>query len=224
MEKLINIGVTLGDVFHADLLRVRIDISGQHQERDECTREYNRLLTQVREALVGVGIPAEDIKNSEYRVSAHKKTLYIKEDDRYYRAASELDGYEYSADVSLKRAADPEEAKAIWIALCSCDDGVQFRFSYDIKDEEFVKTTLLSDAIAESKRRAEILADAAGAKVTGIQSISYQYDNNAYGVAAAYAPSAPSAAYGGSYNDAPEFNPKDIYVECVVEAQWAMEA
>lgn len=219
MEKLVNIGVSYGKSFPADRLYVWIELSGHHDERDECTREYNRVLGQVRDALMGIGIPEDEIKNSDFKVSVHTKLLYEKDDGRYYRTATELDGYDYSAKMSVRRDATQEEAKAIWIALCSCEDPVQFRLSYGIKDTEALKTTLLSEAVEEGRRRAEILATAAGAKLKGVHSISYEYDDDGYrSMADACAPSGSSA-----YDDAPEFNPDDVYVECDVRMQWAME-
>ena len=216
MEKLINVGVSYGKRFPADLLRVSIELAGHHDEHDECTREYNRMLRQVREALVGIGIPKDEIKNSDFRISVHKKVLYEKEYGEYFQATSKPDGYDYSARVSLVRDASQEETKAIWIALCSCADSVQFRFNYGIKDEEALKTTLLTEAVTEGRRRADILAAAAGARVTGIHSISYEFDGGDYRTSAAYAQSSP-------YDEAPEFNPEDVYVECAVDMQWAIE-
>lgn len=216
MEKLINVGVSYGKRFPADLLRVSIELAGHHDEHDECTREYNRMLRQVREALVGIGIPKDEIKNSDFRISVHKKVLYEKEYGEYFQATSRPDGYDYSARVSLVRDASQEETKAIWIALCSCADSVQFRFNYGIKDEEALKTTLLTEAVTEGRRRADILAAAAGARVTGIHSISYEFDGGDYRTSAAYAQSSP-------YDEVPEFNPEDVYVECAVDMQWAIE-
>ena len=218
MEKLVSIGVTHYKDFPADQLRVSIDLSGHFDDRSACTREYNLILTQVRDALTKIGIPADSIKNSDYTVSAHKKLLYVRQDDRYYHAATEIDGYDYSASISVNRDADSEEAKAIWIALCSCDNSVQFKLSYGLKDEEQLKATLLAEAVSEGRRRAEILANAAGAQLAGIHSIGYEYDGDCdYGLACACSPSAAD-------DSAPDFNPEDVGIECRVNMQWVMDA
>lgn len=62
------------------------------------------------------------------------------------------------------------------------------------------------------------IAEAAGAKVTGIHGISYEYDDGGYMIAKGCAP-----AMGGIDDEAPEFNPDDVYVECEVRMQWSME-
>lgn len=217
MEKLVNIAITLTKSFPADRLRVNISLSGHHDERTDCTREYNRVLAEVRDALTGIGIPDDEIKNGDFRVSTHWKTLYKKDGASFYVHDNVPDGYDYHAQISVVRDADAEEAKAIWRVLSACDDAVHFSLDYGLKDEEELRSTLLADAVREGRRRAEILAEAADAKVVGIQSIDYGYEGgalfrNAYGECKAM------------MDEAPEFNPDDIAVSCNVRMQWSMEA
>lgn len=216
MEKLVNIGVTQSKSFPATQLRVNISLSNHHAQRDDCTREYNKLLAEVCDALVAIGIPVEEIKNSDFRVSTHWKTLYKKEYGDFYAHENVPDGYDYNAQISVVRDADADEAKAIWKALSGCDEAVHFSFDYALKDEAKLKDSLLADAVKEGRRRAEILAEAAGAKVVGIQSIDYGYEGG-YGVRACF------CECKADFDEAPEFNPEDIVVSCDVRMQWAME-
>ena len=216
MEKLVNIGVTQSRSFPANQLRVNVSLSDHRKDRNECTSEYNRLLAEVRDALIGIGIPAEDIKNSDFRVSTHWKTLYKKEDGSFYVHENVPDGYDFNAQISVVRDADAEEAKAIWKALSSCDDAVQFSLNYALKNEADLKSSLMADAVKEGRRRAEILAEASGEKISGIRSIDYGYDGG-FGMRACYCESKVM------FDEAPEFNPEDIEVSCDVRMQWAME-
>ena len=63
-------------------------------------------------------------------------------------------------------------------------------------------------------------AEAAGARVTGIHSISYGYARS-YARGAMIAP-AGNALYK-AYESAPNFNPEDQSITCAVQMQWRIE-
>ncbi|MBQ1839743.1 MAG: SIMPL domain-containing protein [Atopobiaceae bacterium] len=220
--RIINVGVDLRRDFPVDTISVSVDLRGTHDTRAECTSEYNRLLREVLDALVGIGIPADEVKNSDFRISAHTEALYAKDEGSdYYYVTNRLMGYDYSANMSLTRPfANSEDAKAIWVALASCSDPMHFSISFCLADMEEAKSSLLAEAVAEGHRRAGILAEAAGAHVTGIHTISYEYADG-YQMGNMLAP--PSAALYKSRESAPDFNPADVSVRCSVQMQWRME-
>ncbi len=221
-HRLVNVDVELERDFPVDTISVTINLEGTHKTREACTNEYNQLLAEVLGALTGAGIPADEVKNSDYHISAHTEELYVKDEDGdYYQATNKLVGYDYSASMSLTRPfADSDDAKAIWVALASCSDAVHFSVDFTLADREAAKSSLLADAVAEGRRRADILAAAAGARVTGIHSISYGYARS-YARGAMMAP-AGNALYK-AYESAPNFNPEDQSITCAVQMQWRME-
>ena len=221
-HRLINVGVELTREIPVDTISVNIDLQGTHKTRSECTDEYNVLLKEVREALVGIGIPADEIKNDDFRITPHTEELYKKDEDGdYYIVREVARGYEYTAGLSLKLPfADLDDAKAIWAALMSCGEEVTFSIDFCLADEDGAKCALLADAVAEGRRRAEILAAAAGAHITGIHTIDYEYGSSGYrGGYMRTAADFSTAPYGS----APDFNPSDEKIECSVRMQWRME-
>ena len=220
--RIVNVGVDLERDFPVDTISVRIDLRGTHDTREECTNEYNRLLEEVLDALAGIGIPKNEVKNGSFNISAHTEALYAKDEGgNYYYATNRLTGYDYYAKMSLTRPfTDSEDAKAIWIALAGCSDTVHFSISFCLADMEEAKSSLLAEAVAEGRRRADILAGAAGAHVTGIHTISYEYASG-YQMDNMVAPA--GFALRKSYETAPDFNPADERITCAVQMQWRME-
>lgn len=220
--RIVNVGVDLERDFPVDTISVRIDLRGTHDTREACTNEYNLHLKEVLDALMGMGIPKDEVKNSSFNVSAHTEALYAKDEGgNYYYATNRLMGYDYSAEMSLTRPfTDSEDAKAIWVALAGCSDTVHFSISFCLADMEEAKSSLLAEAVTEGRRRADILAEAAGAHVTGIHTISYEYASG-YQTGTMMAP--PMGALYKSRESAPDFNPADVSVRCAVQMQWRME-
>jgi uncharacterized protein YggE len=219
--RIVNVGVDMERNFPVDTISVSIDLEGTHDTREECTSEYNRLLGEVLDALAGIGIPKDEVKNSRFHVSAHTEALFAKDEfGDYYHATEKIVGYDYSADMSLTRPmTDSDDIKAIWVALTSCSEPVNFSIDFCLDDMEQAKSSLLAEAVAEGRRRADILAAAAGAHVTGIHTIGYEYARGypTGGMAA------PMAAAYKSLESAPDFNPEDVGVRCSVQMQWRME-
>lgn len=219
--RLINVGVEMEKGFPADLIDVDISLSGQYETREECTEAYNDLMSRVRKALEGIGIPDTELKNQRFGVFPHIEQLYKRDDARagYYVALKEIRGYEFDAQLHLERPYSESEAGAIWSSLSEFEDGparkgLGFAMEFTLSDFEAAKTALLDDAVKEGRRRAEILAAAADAKVVGIHSISYEHSRSVQMLSnAEYARKAPSGLE-------PVFNPEDIEVSCSVEMQW----
>ena len=222
-HRIISIGVELERNVPVDTINVRIDLEGTHDTKAECVNEYNALLKEVRDALVSAGIPADEVKNDDFRITPHTEELYEKDEDGdYYCVTEVVRGYEYTAGMTLERPlTDLDDAKAIWAALVDCGDDVTFSIGFGLGDEDAAKSALLAEAVTKGRRRADTLAAAAGAHVTGIHAIEYDYGRNNYrgGYLAA-----PSSDFGGSsFDSAPDFNPSDESISCSVRMQWRME-
>jgi uncharacterized protein YggE len=219
MDRIVSVGSTITKSFEADELSVEVTISGRRDTRSKCTSSYNSILRQVRDALNEAGVPEDLVRNSDFKVSPHVEQLYLKEEDedRYYRASHRIDGYEFEATVNVKVKAEAHLASPIWVALCSCDEGVSFDFDYELSDRSSRRDELLQEAILEARERAGALAAATAAKLGSIISIKYQYDGG-YGRSSYTA----SSIRLGARESAPEFKPEAIEVECSVDTQWEL--
>ena len=235
-KRLISTGASVEGKFPADVLRVKVTISGNRSTKEEeGAVAYNEHLTDVRASLVQAGVPERDIRNSDFSIHGNMKTLYVREDDQgdlpkvgassqqhhdghtYYVAKTVADGYRYHATVELECDSSAKLAKCIWAALIGCGDEVHFNFEFDVRDKESARSSLLADAVAEGRRRAHILASAAGAVVTGIHSIEYDYTRDKDRIAEFLVRS------GRSLDAAPDFNPSDVTLTCRIQMQWRVE-
>ncbi len=231
-QRLISTGVSVEGSFPVDVLKVKVTISGERATKEDCAVAYNEHLTDVRTSLVWAGVPERDIRNSSFFVRGNMKTLYVRDDDQgdlpktgastqkqhdghaYYVAKTVADGYRYGATVELECGPSAELAKRIWAALIGCGDEVQFDFEFDVKDKEAARSSLLADAIAEGRKRASVLAAAAGAAITGIHSIEYDYTHDRDRQAEFLMRS------GRPMDVAPDFNPSDVTLTCRIQMQW----
>ena len=106
---------------------------------------------------------------------------------------------------------------SIWKALSSCGDEVTFAVRFTLANKDEIKDGLLADAVAASRKKAEVIAEAAGAKMVGIENAKYNFDSG-HDWMCCEAP----GFYDGE-GAAPEFNPEDVSVSCCVEVTWEIE-
>ena len=89
-------------------------------------------------------------------------------------------------------------------ALIECADGANTLngITFSAKDTEEASAESLKKAVADAKAKAEILAEAAGLKITGIETISeggvFSYDNNVSNFSARGTMTKEEAADGGT--------------------------
>jgi len=131
----------------------------------------NIAVDNFRERLVSIGISAEEIKTSDYSITA--VTAYLREEGKYIP-----DGYQGTHRLSIKVPLDKERMNTVFNVLAygkgldpSCKTSISI--SFGISDPEAVKKQLLRNAVAVAKTNAETIADAAGIKLGQIASIEY---------------------------------------------------
>lgn len=135
---------------------------------------YNVLNIEVdnlRKRLINIGISAEEIKTSDYSITA--VTAYSREEGKH-----RPDGYQGTHRLSVKVPLEKERMNTVFNVLAygneldpSCKSSISL--SFGISDPEAVKKQLLRNAVAVAKTNAETIADAAGIKLGQIASIEY---------------------------------------------------
>ena len=122
----------------------------------------------------------------------------------------------------MKRLASAAGILAVLVLVSGeCGGEVEFYISFNLADEDAARSTLLAEAVAEGRKRADVLATAAGASLAGIHTITYEYGRGGgYRYDALCAPSGPSSNPGFS---TPDFNPADETIERRVDMQWRLE-
>jgi len=162
----------------ADTAVVSLGVSVRDKDALQAQAKANEKIAAIREALTGEGFPAEDI-NTGY------VNLYAVYD--YSGDVEEISAYNATSTLAVK-VSDPALAgKAIDLAFgagANTLDGITF----SVSDDSEARDLALKAACADAKAKAEILAEACGMKITGIEEIreggTVTYDRGANSFAA----------------------------------------
>ena len=131
-------------------------------------------------------------------------------------------GYRFNHNMKLEFDADNERLGHVLYALGQTESRPEFRINYTVKDTEAAKNKLLAKAVADSKEKAKVLAEAAGVSLGDIVNIDYSWGE----LEIVSAPvercmmSAPNAA-AGSYKM--DIEPDDIDVTDTVTVVWEIK-
>lgn len=145
----------------ADTAVVSLGVSVRESDALQAQAKANEKTAAIREALTGAGIPAEDI-NTGY-INLYPVYDYSGEEEviRGYRATSTL----------AVRVSDPAQAGRVvdlaFGAGANTLDGV----SFSVEDDSGARADAMKAACADAREKAEILAEAYGLKITGIEEI-----------------------------------------------------
>lgn len=107
------------------------------------------------------------------------KTLSFNVDTEYERHRNnwkqKFVGYKFVHTLKIEFDADNKRLGQVLYALAHCPIRPEFRINYTIKDTESAKNQLLAKAVADSKEKAKVLADAAGVRLGEIITIDYSW-------------------------------------------------
>lgn len=224
-SKTITITALVEKDFEPDIFRVEIIFEGEQDDKSECVAAYNADRKRVLAALGEAGVASDEVRTGAFRVSAHYEWYYEKATgapyERYRRTERYVDGCEYSGDCHFERGMDLELLGSVWNALQNTEGDFTFEVTYDLEHPDECERELLRAAVAEARSRAELLADAAGAKLGGIASMKHGFRH----AASSYSQpimlyAAEDCGYDDEGSSAPALNPETILVSCEVSASW----
>lgn len=177
-ETKINVSGT-GEVrVSADTAVISLGINARDKDVLKAQQKANETIAAIRAALIAEGVKEEDI-NTEYL------NIYVSYD--YQNGEEELTAYNASSTLAIK-VTDMESTgsliDAAFAAGANTLNGISF-FASDTKEAE---TEALKIAVEDAKAKAEVLAQASGLKITGIENISesgmFSFENSIGNVSA----------------------------------------
>ena len=132
----------------------------------------NESIAAIRAALTEQGISEENI-NTEFI------NIYVTYD--YRDDQEEVEAYNASSTLAIK-VTEMDKVGAIIDAAFSAGANTLNGISFSASDTSEAKSEALREAVADAKNKADVLAEASGLKITGIESLSedgvYSYENN----------------------------------------------
>ena len=157
----------------ADSAVISLGVSAREKDVLQAQQKVNEAIASIREALIGFGVEEENI-NTDYL------SIYAWYD--YSNDMETIAGYNASSTLAIKVTKLESAGEIIDIAFKAGANTLNgISFSAEKTDE--ARAESLKAAVADARAKAEVLAEAAGMKITGIRTIAegntYSYDSGA---------------------------------------------
>ena len=156
----------------ADTAVISLGVNARDKDVLKAQQKVNESIAAIRAALTEQGISEENI-NTEFI------NIYVTYD--YRDDQEEVEAYNASSTLAIK-VTEMDKVGAIIDAAFSAGANTLNGISFSASDTSEAKSEALREAVADAKNKADVLAEASGLKITGIESLSedgvYSYENN----------------------------------------------
>ena len=156
----------------ADTAVISLGVNARDKDVLKAQQKVNESIAAIRSALTEQGISGENI-NTEFI------NIYVTYD--YRDDQEEVEAYNASSTLAIK-VTEMDKVGALIDAAFSAGANTLNGISFSASDTSEAKAEALREAVADAKNKADVLAEASGLKITGIESLSedgvYSYENN----------------------------------------------
>ncbi len=146
----------------ADTAIISLGVNARDKDVLKAQQKVNETISSIRTALIGQGIKEENINTELINIFA----MYDYMDDR-----EQLSAYNASSTLAI-RVTEMESVGSLIDAAFAAGSNTLNGISFSASDTEEAKNEAMKKAVADAGRKAEILAEAAGLKITGTEIIS----------------------------------------------------
>lgn len=199
-----------------DLVCLFMDATKVCETYEEALAQSSAQTEQLKDVFCALGFARTDLKTVRFRVDTEYENYRDANNDWKQRFV----GYKFFHGMKLEFDADNKRLGQVLYALAQTEACPEFRINYTVKDPEAAKNRLLAQAVADSKEKAKVLAEAAGVSLGDIVRIDYSWGE----LEIVSAPvercmmNAPKAARADGY--AMDIEPEDIDVTDTVTVVW----
>lgn len=169
MNRLITVKGTGKVRLKPDLTVVSMTLKTVDPDYDRSMQQGAALLERLRESLLAVG--QRDLKTTSFRVYTEQENR--RDPDGNY--TSVFVGYACVHSLKLEFALDTQMLSKVLGAIAHCVADPELSIQFTVKDKEAVDEALLKSAASQARRKAEILAEAAGVALGQLVSIDYNW-------------------------------------------------
>jgi len=161
-----------------DVVTLSFTTGSKARDYAECVDSLNGRTAALRRDLSASGADCAELKTADFRVDVE----YREEKGRY-----KFDGYSASHRLEIELPADKGMLNHVLGAVAQGHSGAEIRIRFSVKGIESLRRQALAEAVKVARLSAESLAQAAGARLGKLQSISHGWDEirvsgPAYGV------------------------------------------
>lgn len=154
-----------------DTICLAIEAEGVYSEYEKAIQESADQTKVLKESLEKSGLSGKDLKTKHFSIQSEYESYRDKNDDYQRRFI----GYKFTHHTEIKFPNDNRQLGRTLYALSHCPVEVEFTIHYIVSHPEGVKNELLKKAVADSRAKAEILAESAGVKLGEIERIDYSW-------------------------------------------------
>ncbi len=156
----------------ADTAVISLGVNARDKDVLKAQQKVNESIARIRQALIDQGVEEENINTAFINIYAVYDYQYDQE---------QLVAYNANSTLAIK-VTDMETVGALidvcFAAGANTLDGINFSAS----DTEEAENEALKIAVADAQKKAEVLAEATGMKITGIEALTeggvYSYENS----------------------------------------------
>lgn len=164
MSRTITVSATGRVSAEPDIVRLQAGLTTEAATARKALSENNRIMRDLLDELEGAGIAEDDVQTSNFNVSP-----------RYTRpergGTARISGYQVSNQVTVT-VRKIESAGDILDALVQLGTNQMSGMSFEVSNADELKDKARTRAMKAARRRAELLADAAGADIGEVIAIS----------------------------------------------------
>lgn len=155
-----------------DQIKININIKSSNASYEKTIEIANKDLGNLRNALKNEGFEKKDIKTISFNIN----TKYENESTDFNNYKRKFMGYEVSHSLKIEFENDSDKLGRVLNGLAKLKTNPEFSIFYNLKDTTSFKNQMLKNAIADSKRKAEVIAEASGVRLGNIININYSLD------------------------------------------------
>lgn len=151
---------------------LNIELKGTEKEYKKAYQKMEHSTKEVKELFQKLSFESTDLKTKKCEIEARNHREYNEKRNAWETV---FKGYEFVHKMTVSFDKDNLRLGKILKSLSKCESKPEVDVSYTIKDVEGMKNNLLKKAIADSKNKATILAEAAGVTLGKIVKIDYSW-------------------------------------------------
>ena len=171
MERTITVRGTGKLSVKPDLINIDLTLSSKDMVYSKAMQGEDKQLSALREALAPAGFTEDDLKTASFDVRTEYQSVRGK--DGMYR--EEFAGYVCEHQLKLEFPLDGDKLSEVLSAVSRCTAEPRLFISFSVKDKSAASDKLLASAAENAKSRARLLAEAAGAELGELFSITYDW-------------------------------------------------
>ena len=201
-----------------DLIIITVTLETKNEDYKKAVDAASVQINALKDALEAAGFQRDSLKTTDFRVNTEYDNI---QDGRAWRQV--FVGYKCAHMLRLEFDMDIKRLDRAIFAMSSCGSAPHFEIGFSVKDKNAASERLLTNAVTNARKNAEVLAAAAGVVLGDIISINYS-NNEVNFFSKTRMTRAVYASAGGCVEECDDngIEPEDIKINDTVEIVWGI--